>query len=68
MLYLAIIKKHKHMAKKKQPEYFEDKYGIKTLKTPISENDKELLKQIQESINKQGMFIDDDEWEREMGR
>jgi len=57
------------MAKKKQQlEYFEDKYGIKTLKTPISENDKALLKQIQESINKQGMFIDDDEWKREMGR
>jgi len=66
MLYLIINKKH--MAKKKQLEYFEDKYGIKTLKTPISENDKALLKQIQDSINKQGMFIDDDEWEREMGR
>ena len=45
------------MAKKKQLEYFEDKYGIKTLKTPISENDKALLKQIQESIDKPGMFI-----------
>lgn len=56
------------MAKKKQLEYFEDKYGIKTLKTSISENDKALLKQIQESIDKPGMFIDGDEWEREMGR
>jgi hypothetical protein len=50
MLYLAIIKKHKHMAKKKQPEYFEDKYGIKTLKTPISENDKALLEKLNQII------------------
>ena len=34
------------MAKKKQLEYFEDKYGIKTLKTPISENDKALLEKL----------------------
>ena len=39
------------MAKKKQqPEYFEDKYGIKTLKTPISENDKALLEKLNQLI------------------
>jgi hypothetical protein len=48
MLYLIINKKH--MAKKKQPEYFEDKYGIKTLKTPISENDKALLEKLKQLI------------------
>jgi len=36
--------------KKKKVEYFTDKYGIKTVKTPLSENDLALIKKIQDSL------------------
>ena len=38
------------MSKKQKLEYFEDKYGIKTLKTPISDNDKALLEQLKQML------------------
>jgi len=38
------------MAKKKKLEYFEDKYGIKTLKTPISDHDKQLIEQLKQML------------------
>ena len=38
------------MVKKKKMEYFEDKYGIKTLKTPISDHDKRLIEQLKQLL------------------
>jgi hypothetical protein len=39
------------MAKKKQ-ELFTDKYGITSVKSPISKRDRELLNQIANLLNK----------------
>ncbi len=36
--------------KEKEVEYFTDKYGIRTVKTPLSENDLALIEKIKDSL------------------